>query len=221
MWFFDVDVDGSSGPSVPVVYTEIKSGVIRFFRSSWINSDTVFPLGEDAGLAFSGSSTFNSTAPQASVAAYTQGLFGVQILASHANLGASTTSLITNLLVDQDTVIDNLWNQPIGPNQYANFGNVCVNETAASPVLYASGGTVQFKNYLYGINNSGVVLKLGSYSKATYTDKTKLVVALVAVASTGVIDYTNLVLKDFTAANLPFVSNATASDSQAGFIADV
>lgn len=220
VWFFDVDIDGTALP-VPLVASEFRSGITRFFRSSFIHADVIFPLSSDAGLAFNGSSTFGTQAPQPCAAVLSAGVFGVQMLASHARLGASSSSIIKNMLLDQDTVIDDAWDQPIGVNEYGYFGNVCINSTTASPLITVSGGEIQFKAAVYGLDNSGVVLHLGSFAKATYTNKALFTVALVAVDGTGVIDYTNGVLKDFTAANLPFVSNATASDSQAGFIADV
>ena len=220
IWFYDVSVHDLTQPAGPVPFVQpgLFSGVLRFFRSEGDPfAAASFVAGPLAGIAFSGSSTANmnlltlGTTP------------GVTCSGSYVALTGSSNQSLT---VDKDSVFSPTAKVDIRPGQSLLIIDAAVNNATIAAIEVIEG-SVHFAGAFYGTGNAVAILNMRRYAKGSYVAgiANQLTVAdLTNVPYTATINFQHSVVKNFVsappiAANIPFVSNATASDSQAGLIA--
>ncbi len=230
VWFYDMELQGGAAP-VPYTVPNLKSGILRFYRSTGlvtppIPTKLLTGPGPNVTLYFEGSSTANINIVMTKVASEINvnwfGGLTIQGGVYNSNGGI----FVGALHMGQDTILARQSTVIMGVAQEVILTNVCVQKNQAPVVasFLISGGTFTCNGTLYGTENAQTILQLGRYAKGTYTDRTLLTVADTtgnpgaSTAKTGVVDYLNSVLKTFANTDVPMVSNATASDSQAGLV---
>jgi hypothetical protein len=213
VWFYDLLMITSLG-ALPYYQSLITSGSIRFFRSESSSGSPATLFAEDAAaIYFTGSSSEGFVI-------YSLGPSGVYYEAGYAEL--PNQGFVETLRFEQDTVISPLWQLITQEGERCRSYNTAVNGNAASPTLRIRGGSLELHGALYGQDNLNAIIQLAQWSQASYENKANLTVADASnVSYSGVIDYVGVatVSKTFApATDVPFVDNATASNSQAGLI---
>ena len=222
VWLYDVSMHDLTPPTIPAPFAEpgLFSGVLRFFRSEGDPSGTNLVAGTLASISFSGSSTANMSLVTLGNAP------GATCSASFVELAGSS---LRNLVVDKDSVFSPNAKLDVGRGQDLTVGDAAANELTSLPAIEVVEGSVHFTGAFYGQDNTVPVLNMKRYARGSYDPA---IVAKLTVAEGGAnipysaqINFQNGVVKTFVSGppgplvNIPFVSNATASDSQAGLIA--